>query len=75
MPTAQAGLAAQCDAKTVCSHQLPNLYPNAKIHEENLWSSLAWFLQKRMAFQMQSHEFIEKQIQHRLMLDMRDAKI
>ena len=33
MPTAQAGLANQCEAKTICPRQLPNLYPNARIHE------------------------------------------
>ena len=34
LPTAQAGLAARCDSKTVSARQLVNLYPNAKIHEE-----------------------------------------
>ena len=33
MPTAQAGLANRCDAKTISPSQLPNLYPNAHIHE------------------------------------------
>ena len=33
MPTAQAGLASQCEAKTISPRQLPNLYPNAKTHE------------------------------------------
>jgi hypothetical protein len=32
MPTAQAGLANRCKAKTVCPKQIPNLYPNAQIH-------------------------------------------
>jgi hypothetical protein len=36
MPTAQAGLANQCDAKTICPRQLPNLYPNAPIHDHTL---------------------------------------
>jgi hypothetical protein len=31
MPTAQAALAAQCDAKTVQPLQIMNMYPNAKI--------------------------------------------
>lgn len=31
LPTAQAGLATRCQAKTVCYKQLPNLYPNAQI--------------------------------------------
>ena len=34
MPTAQAGLANRCDAKTICPRQIPNLYPNAQIHED-----------------------------------------
>ena len=33
MPTAQAGLASKCDAKTICPRQLPNLYPNARIYQ------------------------------------------
>ena len=34
MPTAQAGLANRCNAKTVCSNQITNLYPNAQISED-----------------------------------------
>ena len=34
VPTAQAGLANRCNAKTVCSNQITNLYPNAQIHED-----------------------------------------
>ena len=34
MPTVQAGLANQCNAKTVCPNQITNLYPNAQIHED-----------------------------------------
>ena len=34
MPTAQAILANRCDAKTISPNQLPNLYPNAHIHED-----------------------------------------
>ncbi len=33
MPTAQAGLASRCKAKTVCPKQITNLYPNAEISE------------------------------------------
>jgi hypothetical protein len=36
MPTAQAGLANRCNAKTVCSNQITNLYPNAQISEDTL---------------------------------------
>lgn len=35
MPTAQAGLANRCEAKTVCNHQITNLYPNAEISEDS----------------------------------------
>ena len=33
MPTAQAGLANRCDAKTIPPRQLPNLYPKSQIHD------------------------------------------
>ena len=36
MPTAQAGLAHRCDAKTISPRYLPNLYPNAQIHNDTL---------------------------------------
>ena len=35
MPTAQAGLANRCEAKTISPRYLPNLYPNSQIHEDN----------------------------------------
>ena len=34
MPTAQAGLATRCEAKTISPKQITNLYPNARIHED-----------------------------------------
>lgn len=34
MPTAQAGLANRCPSKTVCSKNIRNLYPNAKISSD-----------------------------------------
>ena len=34
MPTAQAGLATRCQAKTISPRQITNLYPNAQIHED-----------------------------------------
>ena len=34
MPTAQAGLADRCEAKTISPRLLPNLYPNAQVHED-----------------------------------------
>lgn len=33
IPTAQAGLAIRCNAKTVCPKQISNLYPNAQISD------------------------------------------
>ena len=34
MPTAQAGLANRCEARTISPRQIPNLYPNGQIHED-----------------------------------------
>jgi len=34
MPTAQAGLAHRCEAKTISQRHITNLYPNARIHED-----------------------------------------
>ena len=34
IPTAQAGLAHRCEAKTISPRQIPNLYPNAQIHND-----------------------------------------
>ena len=34
MPTAQAGLALRCEAKTISPTQITNLYPNAQIHND-----------------------------------------
>jgi len=34
MPTAQAGLAHRCEAKTISPRHITNLYPNARIHED-----------------------------------------
>jgi len=34
MPTAQAGLAHRCKAKTISPRHITNLYPNARIHED-----------------------------------------
>ena len=34
MPTAQAGLANRCEAKTISPRYIPNLYPNAQMHED-----------------------------------------
>jgi hypothetical protein len=36
MPTAQAGLAHRCEAKTISPRHITNLYPNAQIHEDTL---------------------------------------
>ena len=40
MPTAQAGLANRCNAKTVCPKQITNLYPNAKISDQTFGAHL-----------------------------------
>ena len=36
MPSAQAGLANRCEAKTISPRHITNLYPNAKIHKDTL---------------------------------------
>ena len=40
MPTAQAGLARRCKAKTVCSEQIKNLYPNAQLTQSTIGGHL-----------------------------------
>ena len=41
MPTAQAGLAHRCEAKTISPRHITNLYPNARIHEDTFGRTLA----------------------------------
>jgi hypothetical protein len=60
MPTAQAGLANRCDAKSICPRQIPNLYPNAQIFDEtfgvHLLGSYRQEWLKRLETEMNTHK-------------------
>ena len=56
MPTAQAGLASKCDAKTICPRQLPNLYPNARIHDFTLGVHLLGSFRKEWMEKLEARE-------------------
>jgi hypothetical protein len=57
MPTAQAGLANRCEAKTLCPRQITNLYPNALIHKDTFGLHLLGSYRKEW---MQKLEAMEK---------------
>ena len=56
MPTAQAGLANRCDAKTVCPKQIPNLYPNTQIHEDTFGVHLLGSYRKEWMEKLEAKE-------------------
>jgi hypothetical protein len=56
MPTAQAGLANRCDAKTVCPKQIPNLYPNAQIHDDTFGVHLLGSYRKQWIKKLEARE-------------------
>jgi hypothetical protein len=56
MPTAQAGLAHRCDAKTICPRYLPNLYPNAQIHDETFGVHLLGSYRKEWTEKLETRE-------------------
>ena len=56
MPTAQAGLANRCDAKTICPRQIPNLYPNARIHDVTLGVHLLGSYRKEWMEKLETSE-------------------
>ena len=56
MPTAQAGLASKCDAKTICPRQLPNLYPNARVHDFTLGVHLLGSFRKEWMEKLEARE-------------------
>ncbi len=56
MPTAQAGLAARCEAKTLSTRQIPNLYPNAKIDEETFGVHLLGSYRKQWLPKIRKYE-------------------
>ena len=56
MPTAQAGLAHRCDAKTISPRYLPNLYPNAHIHNDTFGVHLLGSYRKQWLEKLEARE-------------------
>jgi hypothetical protein len=56
MPTAQAGLAHRCDAKTISPRHLPNLYPNAQIHNDTIGVHLLGSYRKQWKEKLEAKE-------------------
>ena len=56
MPTAQAGLANRCEAKTISPRQIPNLYPNAQIHEDTFGVHLLGSYRKKWMQKLEGKE-------------------
>jgi hypothetical protein len=56
MPTAQAGLANRCKAKTICPKQILNLYPNTQIHEDTLGVHLLGSYRKEWMKKLEARE-------------------
>ena len=56
MPTAQAGLANRCEAKTISPRQLTNLYPNAQIHNDTLGVHLLGSYRKEWMKKLKTRE-------------------
>jgi hypothetical protein len=56
MPTAQAGLAKLCEARTISPKHLPNLYPNARIHEDTFGVHLLGSYRKQWMEKIEAKE-------------------
>jgi len=56
MPSAQAGLANRCKAKTVCPKKIPNLYPNTQIHEDTFGVHLLASYRKEWMERLEARE-------------------
>jgi len=56
VPTAQAGLANRCDAKTISPRYLPNLYPNAQIHNNTFGVHLLGSYRKQWMEKLEARE-------------------
>ena len=56
MPTAQAGLAHRCQAKTISPRQITNLYPNAEIHENTFGIHLLGSYRKEWMEKLEARE-------------------
>ena len=69
IPTAQAGLAKRCRAKTVCHKQITNLYPNAKISEDTFGVHLLGSYRKSWLEKLDAKRKGKKQSQPTLKVD------
>jgi hypothetical protein len=56
MPTAQAGLANRCEAKTISPRHLPNLYPNARVHDDTFGVHLLGSYRKEWMEKLETKE-------------------
>jgi len=56
MPTAQAGLAHRCEAKTISPRHITNLYPNARIHEDTFGVHLLGSYRKQWMEKLEARE-------------------
>ena len=61
MPTAQAGLAHRCEAKTISTRHITNLYQNARIHEDTFGVHLLGSYRKSWMEKLESLEKIDVQ--------------
>ena len=64
MPTAQAGLANRCRAKTVCPKQITNLYPNGQISEDTFGIHLLGSYRKSWIEKLRLEEKKPRQYNH-----------
>ena len=56
IPTAQAGLAHRCEAKTISPRQIPNLYPNAQILKDTFGVHLLGSYRKEWVQKLKTRE-------------------
>ena len=56
MPTAQSGLAHRCDAKTISTRYIPNLYPNTQIHNDTFGVHLLGSYRKQWIEKLETRE-------------------
>jgi hypothetical protein len=74
IPTAQAGLAKRCLAKTVCHNQITNLYPNAKISEDTFGVHLLGSYRKSWLEKLDANRKGKNQYQPTLKVDFDDCE-
>jgi hypothetical protein len=61
LPSAQAGLANRCEAKTISPRHITNLYPNAQIHDDTFGVHLLGSYRKSWMEKLESSEKIHEQ--------------